>query len=281
MLAAIGEGYRADIVEGMADYLWFWAWQNMAVDTEMFEDGRRRPVKWEDVVPATPAVAAKPAEDLARLVEKTTGRGLDVLFATAWNLSSSSMSRARIAAAAKVFGRNIAADSLGVDDVMRGALVLPSFEISFDSDSGELAWDGTADDTSTKANPAVERILLIEDEPARQNDMVRVFRRIYPAAVVAISDNAIDAIAQIDSERFDLIVSDFDLADGTTGGDVLDYIHDKQPKLVNRFLFVAGNPIIQDLHSYWLMKGEVTKASLVAAIARLPVTNPSCCSGCA
>lgn len=158
-----------------------------------------------------------------------------------------------------------------------GAIRDGAFTVDYDGEF--FSWDGEVSDHVR--NPAIDRILLIEDEPARQDDMVRLFKRIYPSAAVEIADNAIDANAQIDANRYDLIVSDFDLADGTTGGDVLDHLHDKHPKLVNRFLFVSGNSIVQDMHPYWIMKGEVTKAAMVAALARMPVTNPSCCSGCA
>jgi CheY-like chemotaxis protein len=271
------EEYRPSIVEGMADYLWFWGWMNMAVDTHMFEYDQG--MNWNEVVPPTPAVAAKPAAELARLVEVTTGRSLDLLFFSMWQLQPS-MGRKRIAEAARTFGQNIAAASLGVDETFDNQLDLPSFSVSFDADSNQLAWDGSADDSSMTTNPVIDRILLIEDEADRQQEMVRLLKRLYPNATTTVVDNAVDANAEIDKTTYGLIVSDFDIADGTTGGDVLDHLHDKHPELVNRFVFASGNAIVQDLHPYWIMKGEITKAALAAVIARMPVTNPSCCSEC-
>jgi CheY-like chemotaxis protein len=256
--------YRRAILDGMASALWLHAW---------LANGRTR-----GLAPSTPPAAAKPAADLARLVEALNSTPLDALFAAVWRGSRLSPGLARR------FGEELADDALGISAHASADMRLPTFEISYDHATNELEWEGDAEpavSTGTTRNPAIEQILLIEDEAPRQDDMVRLFKRIYPGAVVTIADNAIDANALIDAHRYDLIVSDFDLADGTTGGDVLDYLHERHPKMVNRFLFVAGNPIVQDLHPYWMMKGEVTKAATVAAIARMPVANPSCCSGCA
>lgn len=256
--------YRRAILDGMASTLWLRAW---------LAGGNAR-----GLAPPAPEVITQPAAELARLVEALNSTTLDALFSTVWKGARLSPGLARR------FGEELASDALGVSAHASNDMRLPTFEISYDRAGNELSWEGDSEpavSTGKTRNPAIEQILLIEDEPARQDDMVRLFKRIYPGAVVTISDNAIDANEQIDAHRYDLIVSDFDLADGTTGGDVLDHIHDRHPKLVNRFLFVSGNSIVQDMHPYWIMKGEVTKAAMVDAIARMPVANPSCCSGCA
>ncbi len=98
------------------------------------------------------------------------------------------------------------------------------------------------------------RILLVEDEPTLQVATARAIRRTIPGAHVEVVDTAIAAIAAIAREMPALIVSDFDLADGSKGGEVLAYITDAAPSLLPRFLFVSGNELVADLHSRVLMK---------------------------
>lgn len=274
---------RSAIVDGMADYLWWWAWNQSALDAGLWDTGGIHEGDQRDHTPPRPAGSAKAADDLIRLIELANhGQTIVELFAWVWNPVEK---LDRPLPVARDFGRNIAADSLGVDVSMSGSgLSFPKFKIAFDPDLNELEWDGSYQDDLT-VNPVptgLARILLVEDEPDRQRDMVRLFKRVYPNADVDIADNAIDANARLDKQRYGLVVSDWDLADGTTGGDVLEHIRDHHRDLQQRFLFASGNPIVQDMHPFWIMKGEITKAALMDVLSRMPITNPpSCCSGCA
>jgi CheY-like chemotaxis protein len=122
-------------------------------------------------------------------------------------------------------------------------------------------------------NPAVSNILVIEDDQTLQVTMRRMLRRLYPAGTVEVVDNAKDAIDHIDAHPPDLILSDYDIV-GSTGGDVLAYIQHAQPQLVNRFIFITGNDIVERLHPYRVKK-PVTMKQVAEAIESLPHDNPA------
>lgn len=86
------------------------------------------------------------------------------------------------------------------------------------------------------------RILVVEDEAKIQAFYVRLCHRLFGAPVtVVIAETANTAIAEIMLEQPDLVLSDYDLADRSTGADVLAWIREHRPELEPHFVFVSGN----------------------------------------
>lgn len=90
--------------------------------------------------------------------------------------------------------------------------------------------------------------LLIEDDPALQRATARVIQRTFPDCVIDIVDTADGAIARLRGVEYSIVVSDYDLADGSNGGDVLRWINADAPHIGARFVFFAGNEAIFDHH---------------------------------
>lgn len=103
------------------------------------------------------------------------------------------------------------------------------------------------------------RILLVEDDHDLQVIATTVILRAIPGAEIEVVDTAGDAIAAIARATPALIVSDYDLADGSKGGEVLAHILAVAPELAARFLFVSGNAVVEDLHGRVLMKPYAPK----------------------
>lgn len=115
----------------------------------------------------------------------------------------------------------------------------------------------------------VVRIILVEDEPALQTVTSAAIRRAIPGAQVEVVDTAGDAIEAIVREEPALIVSDYDLADGSKGAEILAFIHGVAPELVARFLFVSGNAVCEEMHSRVIMKPYRTRELAAALHAML------------
>jgi CheY-like chemotaxis protein len=82
------------------------------------------------------------------------------------------------------------------------------------------------------------RALLVEDEAPIRTLLSRlVARRDYE--IVEASSYA-DARAALDSRRFDLVLCDVRLSDGS-GADLLRQVRTSQPELARRFVFVTGD----------------------------------------
>lgn len=97
------------------------------------------------------------------------------------------------------------------------------------------------------------RVLIIENDALLQRSLDRLLRRWFKNADIWTADNGQLAINSLD-EQFDLIISDYDLNGPLTGGDVLSWIRKRRPDLVERFVFLSGNPIVETLHSRVLLK---------------------------
>lgn len=118
------------------------------------------------------------------------------------------------------------------------------------------------------------KILYIEDEPNLQRLVKRGLER--NGHCVTLANNADIAIEILEvAERnfgcfhFGQIFSDYDLALGTSGGDVLDWIKGREPELktndhgvlksprqvyLERFTFLSGNTVTVTLHNRTIAK---------------------------
>ena len=82
----------------------------------------------------------------------------------------------------------------------------------------------------------------------------------------AIVDGATDltaAIGLIQVNQYDLVISDYDLGQGTTGADLLAWVKVNRPDL--RFMFLSANAAVHTLGVPFAEK-PCTKQELVAAI---------------
>lgn len=109
-------------------------------------------------------------------------------------------------------------------------------------------------------------VLYIEDDEVLARSILRFFRRYFPDAVVSRVDSCDAAVACLKSIQFDVVLSDFDLAAGGSGGDVLTWIEQSQPHLKPRFLFLSGDDACAERGVPWLEK-PCSLAALAAAIA--------------
>ena len=95
-------------------------------------------------------------------------------------------------------------------------------------------------------------ILYIEDDLDVQRAIARMLRINYPQFQVYIIDSAPRAIAMLERNQFDLVISDYNIIGGT-GGDVLAWLQANKPAMVARFIFLAGADEIEK-HTHWLKK---------------------------
>lgn len=111
------------------------------------------------------------------------------------------------------------------------------------------------------------RCLVIEDEPSVARSVARMLRRVFPGRTIIIvgADTAADAIAALTLNRFDFVLSDYDLRRGN-GGDVLAWLRGAKPELVSRFVFQTGNDVVTQLHDRYVLK-PYTHAELGQALA--------------
>lgn len=108
-------------------------------------------------------------------------------------------------------------------------------------------------------------VLYIEDNDLLARSTLRFLRRHYPDAVVSHVDRDDAAVACLQAVQFDVVLSDYDLGPGGSGGNVLAWIEQYQPHLMTRFLFLSSDPSCAGRGVPWLEK-PCSLASLVAAI---------------
>lgn len=98
-------------------------------------------------------------------------------------------------------------------------------------------------------------ILLIEDDEATAHHTALWLYRAFPGSVVHLAASYEQAVSAITAgDRWQLIVSDYDLGMGRTGGDVLRFILDTAPELAERFVFFAASIEIRQWRA-WIDKG--------------------------
>ena len=81
------------------------------------------------------------------------------------------------------------------------------------------------------------RILHIEDDAVLARSIARYLARSFPDCVVDGAANAWEARSCLNSERYDAIICDYELADGTTGDDVVAELTDEQ---CQRFIWLTS-----------------------------------------
>lgn len=104
--------------------------------------------------------------------------------------------------------------------------------------------------------PDLVVVLSVEDRPRLQRcvrDMITAALEPF-RAVVAVASSVEDAVALLESIRFDLVISDYQLG-ADHGGQILDYLRKARPQDVERFVFFTGSDEARDLHHKVIDKG--------------------------
>lgn len=85
------------------------------------------------------------------------------------------------------------------------------------------------------------RVLLIEDDASLQRSTARLIKRAFAPAemTIDVADAPKNAIALLEANTYDFVLSDFNI-NGGTGGEVLIWIDKNQPHMNERFVFFSG-----------------------------------------
>ena len=98
------------------------------------------------------------------------------------------------------------------------------------------------------------KILVIEDDEQLQRIFLRFVKMFFKTTDITVVDNARDSIFLLETHDYALVISDFDLKDGTNGGQVLAWLKEHKPAALDRFVFVSANEDVQKLHDRYLPK---------------------------
>lgn len=105
------------------------------------------------------------------------------------------------------------------------------------------------------------RVLLLEDDAALQKATSRLIRRaLAPVEItIDVADSPSNAIALLEANTYDFVLSDFNVREGT-GGDLLTWIRANQPRMVERFVFFSGANHLDLWHHKVIAKGIDSQA---------------------
>jgi CheY-like chemotaxis protein len=100
------------------------------------------------------------------------------------------------------------------------------------------------------------KILLLEDNLSMQKATTRMLRHVCGNDVhLRVVDSCARAIELLQLEAFDLIVSDYEVLDGTADA-LLHWIREIRPNLLPRFVFFSGTSGLDRLHDKVIDKGN-------------------------
>jgi len=103
------------------------------------------------------------------------------------------------------------------------------------------------------------KILYVEDDAQLQKAIGRFLRNFFKTTDITIVDNANDAMFLLSTHAYALVVSDYDLAEGTNGGQVLEWLRANDPAMLDRFVFLSANDAVKELHPNVLSKPCTTE----------------------
>jgi two-component system NtrC family sensor kinase len=128
------------------------------------------------------------------------------------------------------------------------------------------------DDEARAAEPAVARLLVVDDEP----EIVAMLRDMLERAgyEIAVAESGAVALEMIAAANFDAVVSDLHMPD-MGGAELWQQIAQREPRLGQRMLFVTGDTLSRDTRSFLASAGCGTlekpfaRADLLARVTEL------------
>ncbi len=91
------------------------------------------------------------------------------------------------------------------------------------------------------------KILIIEDSELVQ----KTYKRLLRDHELTIVDTGLAAMQLLESETFDVIISDGDLEGPLGGADVWAWVQNNRRDLIPKFMFCSGNGAIEKLSERW------------------------------
>lgn len=100
------------------------------------------------------------------------------------------------------------------------------------------------------------KVLLLEDNLSMQKATTRMLRRVCGNDVdLRVVDTCTDAIALLQLESFDFVVSDYEVLDGTADT-LLRWVRATRPDLLPRLVLFTGTCGLEHLHDKIIDKGS-------------------------
>ena len=100
------------------------------------------------------------------------------------------------------------------------------------------------------------KVLLLEDNLSMQKATTRMLRHVCGKDVdLRVVDSCAGAIEFLQIEAFDLVVSDYEVLDGTADA-LLRWVREVRPNLLPRFIFFSGTSGLDRLHDKVIDKGD-------------------------
>lgn len=115
-------------------------------------------------------------------------------------------------------------------------------------------------------------VLYIEDDKLVQRTVVRFLKRRFVRINITTCEDANVAIALLDEDatHYTHILCDYDLANGTRGDQVYNWLTDSKPQMLGKLTFLSANDACKKLHHRCIEKPASADA---IANALLEVSN--------
>jgi two-component system NtrC family sensor kinase len=129
-----------------------------------------------------------------------------------------------------------------------GACFVVEFPAAFGNLSLPTSNIATAEFRPRGAAPRAAKLLVVDDESsvgALLNDMLSLLGH-----QVTVHSSPYDALAELEQTEFDAVLSDFRMP-GLTGGELYERITASQPKYRDRFIFLTGDMMDPQTHSFF------------------------------
>jgi CheY-like chemotaxis protein len=130
-----------------------------------------------------------------------------------------------------------------------------------------LRWDRTAD-ACRRVGLESWRILLVDDDPELADFLAEMFRR--ASFVVVTASSMAEALCRLGEQRFDVVVSDYNLNAPESGGDLLAWVAEHHRDMGRVVCSAAWLPSAVQAHAYVDKTAPQTLLKVVRALAPPP-----------
>lgn len=125
---------------------------------------------------------------------------------------------------------------------------VPAWKLHATMDGGEveISWEDDGEreshrDDFTFNPPRAVEVLIIEPDRKEQARTTKLVKQLYPKAHITVVDNAMAAIGNIDTHKYDLVVSEVELLGAQDGVYVFEHVRRTQPQLAEHFVFFTSS----------------------------------------